>query len=50
MTSITIPASVTEIAYNAFDGCEALTIQAPAGSYAEQFAKSWGIKFEAMEE
>lgn len=42
---ITIPASVTEIGENAFKGCEKLTIHAPAGSYAESYAKENGIPF-----
>ena len=32
---------------SAFDGCPYLTIHAPAGSYAEQYAKEHGIPFEA---
>ena len=31
----------------AFSGCKALTIHAPAGSYAEQFAKEYSIPFVA---
>ena len=34
-----IPASVTRIAYNVFDGCSRLTIVTPAGSYAEAWAR-----------
>ena len=36
---IYIPASTTNIALNAFDGCENLTIYAPAGSVAIKVAK-----------
>lgn len=43
LSNITIPASVTSIGYAVFDGCAALRIFCPAGSYAEQYAKSYGI-------
>ncbi len=39
ITKLVIPDSVTEIAGNAFSKCENLTIYAPAGSCAEQYAK-----------
>ncbi|MCI9185764.1 MAG: hypothetical protein HFF33_00235 [Oscillospiraceae bacterium] len=44
---VAIPASVTEIESSAFYGCKKLTIHAPAGSAAEQYAKENGIRFEA---
>ena len=44
LISITIPSSVTSIV-RAFWGCFNLTIHAPAGSYAEQYAKENNIKF-----
>ena len=47
LTSITIPNSVTKISDYAFDGCVNLTIHAPAGSYAEQYAKENNIPFVA---
>ena len=47
ITDITIPASVTTIAWFAFDGCTNMTIHAPAGSYAEQYAKENKIPFVA---
>ena len=47
MEAISIPASVTEIDDMAFDHCSNLTIQAPAGSYAEQYAREHGIPFTA---
>ena len=44
LTEIYIPASVTSIAYGAFDGCSSfLVIKCPKGSYAEAYARSWGI-------
>ena len=45
MTSIVIPASVTMMAEDVFNYCTNLTIHAPAGSYAIQYAKENGIKF-----
>ena len=44
---VTIPEGVTEIGSSAFDGCKKLTIHAPAGSAAEQYAKKNGIRLEA---
>ena len=45
LVSVTIPTSVKEIWNDVFRGCEKITIHAPAGSYAEQFAKENGIPF-----
>lgn len=47
MTDITIPESVTNIDKNSFERCHNLTIHAPAGSYAEKYAKENNIPFEA---
>lgn len=53
LKEVHIPDSVTEIAensnssYSAFDDCDNLTIYAPAGSYAEQYAKDNNIPFVA---
>lgn len=44
LSEIYIPASVTSIGYGAFDNCSSfLVIKCPKGSYAEVFARSWGI-------
>ena len=46
-----IPASVTELGVSSYDngtpftGCRKLTIHCPAGSYAEMFCKSHGLKY-----
>ena len=52
LRDVTLPASVTKI-YDcahgySFFGCPQFTIHAPAGSYAEQFAKEKGDPFEAL--
>ena len=49
LASITIPDSVTSIDDWAFAGIKNLTIHAPAGSYAEQYAKENNINFIAEE-
>jgi hypothetical protein len=48
LINITIPETVNRIDFFAFEGCLWLTIHAPAGSYAEQFAKKRKIPFEAV--
>ena len=45
LQNVTIPASVTIISSYAFQGCKKVTIHAPAGSYAEEFAKKNDIRF-----
>ncbi|MCI9127681.1 MAG: leucine-rich repeat protein, partial [Eubacterium sp.] len=46
LEEIAIPASVTNIAANAFEECTALkTIKGTKGSYAETFAKNNGFTF-----
>ena len=47
LKKISIPASVSQIGARAFDGCEKLTVYAPVGSYAEQYAKENNIPFVA---
>ena len=45
LRSVTLPKGLTSIGYWAFHGCLNLTIHAPAGSYAEQYAKENNIPF-----
>ena len=47
LKNIFIPSSVTNIGDYAFDRCRKLTIHAPAGSYAETYAKENNIPFVA---
>lgn len=48
LSSVTFPASVTSIEYGAFELCaSSLTFSCPAGSYAERYAKSYGIAVSA---
>ncbi len=44
---IVLPVSIDNIGTQCFEGCSKLTIHAPAGSYAEQYAKEHGIPFAA---
>ncbi len=44
LRSIAIPSSVETIEYGAFDGCTSLTIYCEKGSFAEKYAKSYGIR------
>ena len=49
LTSITLPASLEKIEYGAFDGCPAtLTVYCPAGSYAAQYAESYGMAVKSV--
>ena len=47
LSELSVPNSVTAIGNDAFSGCPNLTIHAPAGSYAEQYAKEHNIPFVA---
>ncbi len=45
LETVQIPASVTTISYGAFENCSArMTVLCRSGSYAEQYARSYGIK------
>ena len=48
LTRIKFPESVIAVESDAFVGCSNLTIQAPAGSYAETYAKENNIPFVAV--
>jgi hypothetical protein len=43
LIDVSIPESVTSIGYAVFDGCEGVSIICPIGSYAEQYATSYGL-------
>ena len=43
LTRVFIPQSVVSIGYEAFSGCKQLTVYATKDSYAEKYAKSYGI-------
>lgn len=47
LTDIHIPSGTVKIEKTAFENCEKLTIHAPAGSYAETYAKENNIPFVA---
>ena len=49
LTTVYISESVSEIGYAAFDGCsKKLTIYCPSNSYAQKYAKSFGISFSTI--
>ena len=46
LEAITIPQSVRKIGYSAFEGCnKQFTVYCAAGSFAESYAKSYGITY-----
>ena len=45
LSSITIPSNVTSISDSAFSNCYNLTIYCTRGSYAERYARSYGINY-----
>ena len=48
LESVTIPSSVLTINYGAFDYCpKSMKVYCEKGSYAEAYAKSWGMITEA---
>ena len=48
LESITMPHNLAEIGDSELEAYDKLTIYAPAGSFAEQYAKEKNIKFEAI--
>lgn len=47
LRSVTLPASVQRIEYGAFEGCSpSLTVRCEKESYAEKYAKSYGLSVE----
>ena len=45
LTDVTLPASVQSVSYGAFENCSsALTLRCPEGSYAQQYARSYGLR------
>ena len=45
LTDVTLPASLQSIDYGAFENCSsALTVRCPSGSYAQQYARSYGLR------
>ena len=50
LKEVVIPASVTDIDRDAFKETRQVTVKAPAGSYAQSFCETQGIKFEPLSE
>ena len=48
LTSVTIPNPMTEVSIDVFENCPNLTICAPAGSKAEEYARSNNVAFRAI--
>ena len=42
---VSVPSTVTKIGHAVFDGCKSISIACPSGSYAESYAKSYGIAY-----
>ena len=45
LINITLPDSVSTIGYAAFDGSPGVSVVCPSGSYAERYARSYGIPY-----
>lgn len=43
LMNVSIPVGVSSIGYDAFGNCPKLTVYCPSGSYAEKYAKSYGL-------
>ena len=50
LKAVEIPSSVEKIDSDAFEDCDKLTIYAPAGSFAERYARLNNIKFAVLPE
>ena len=46
LARVAIPGSVTKIEYGVFDGCEKLTVYCEKDSYADKYARSYGMAVE----
>ena len=44
LKTVVIPDSVTKIEYGVFDGCTSLVVNCPKNSYAEKYARSYGMR------
>ena len=45
LTDVTLPASLQNVEYGAFENCSsALTVRCPNGSYAQMYARSYGMR------
>ena len=42
---VSVPSTVAKIGHAVFDGCKSVSIACPAGSYAESYAKSYGLAY-----
>lgn len=50
LSSVYVSEALSDIGYGAFDGCaKGLTIYCPSGSYAQKYAKSFGISYSALD-
>lgn len=48
LSSVSIPSSVTSIGYAAFDGCDRVTVLCTVGSYAAEYAASFGMSYQVI--
>jgi hypothetical protein len=48
LQTVILPASVTSIAYGAFDGYPHITLLCPAESYAARYARSFGLSYRLL--
>lgn len=45
LTDVNIPDGVTGIGDSAFDMCEKLTLSVASGSFGQEYAEAWNIRF-----